>query len=138
MKYYFAPLEGITNHIFRRTYDKWFGGIDAYYTPFVTTRDGGIMKKKARYRVKRISMLKILLARRSSPCPIVIDTKAEPPVPIINPNAPMIMTAGQMTFSAAKAVVPTKLETNNPSTTLYILPTSIIRTLGIEDRTSRR
>ena len=46
MKYYFAPLEGITNHIFRRTYDKWFGGIDAYYTPFVTTRDGGIMKKK--------------------------------------------------------------------------------------------
>ena len=83
-------------------------------------------------------MLKILLARRSSPCPIVIDTKAEPPVPIIKPNAPMIMTAGQMTFSAAKAVVPTKLETNNPSTTLYILPTSIIRTLGIEDRTSRR
>ena len=46
MKYYFAPLEGITNHVFRRTYDKWFGGIDAYYTPFVTTRDGGIMKKK--------------------------------------------------------------------------------------------
>ncbi len=46
MKYYFAPLEGITNHVFRRTYDKWFGGVDAYYTPFVTTRDGGIMKKK--------------------------------------------------------------------------------------------
>ena len=46
MKYYFAPLEGITNHVFRTTYDKWFGGIDEYYTPFVTTRDGGIMKKK--------------------------------------------------------------------------------------------
>ena len=46
MDYYFAPLEGITGHIFRRTYDRFFGGIDAYYTPFVTTRDGGIMKKK--------------------------------------------------------------------------------------------
>ncbi len=46
MKYYFAPLEGITGHVFRRTYDRFFGGIDAYYTPFVTTRDGGIMKKK--------------------------------------------------------------------------------------------
>ena len=46
MKYYFAPLEGITGHIFRRAYDRFFGGIDAYYTPFLTTRDGGIMKKK--------------------------------------------------------------------------------------------
>ena len=46
MKYYFAPLEGITGSVFRRTYDRFFGGIDAYYTPFVTTRDGGIMKKK--------------------------------------------------------------------------------------------
>ena len=46
MKYYFAPLEGITGYIFRNCYEKYFGGIDAYYTPFVTTRDGGIMKKK--------------------------------------------------------------------------------------------
>ena len=46
MRYYFAPLEGITGHVFRRSYDRYFGGIDAYYTPFVTTRDGGIMKKK--------------------------------------------------------------------------------------------
>ena len=46
MKIYFAPLEGITGYIFRQAYEKNFGGIDAYYTPFVTTRDGGIMKKK--------------------------------------------------------------------------------------------
>ena len=46
MKYLFAPLEGITGYIFRQTYDAHFGGIDAYYTPFVTTRDGGIMRKK--------------------------------------------------------------------------------------------
>lgn len=46
MKYLFAPLEGITGYIFRQVYDTHFGGIDAYYTPFVTTRDGGIMRKK--------------------------------------------------------------------------------------------
>ncbi|MBO4395174.1 MAG: tRNA-dihydrouridine synthase family protein [Eubacterium sp.] len=46
MNYYFAPLEGITRSIFRNCYERFFGGIDAYYTPFVTTRDGGIMKKK--------------------------------------------------------------------------------------------
>lgn len=46
MNLYFAPLEGITGYIFRQAYEKNFGGIDAYYTPFVTTRDGGIMKKK--------------------------------------------------------------------------------------------
>ena len=46
MKYYFAPLEGITGYVFRCTYNKYFGGIDTYYTPFVTTRDGGIMKNK--------------------------------------------------------------------------------------------
>ena len=46
MKYLFAPLEGITGYIFRQVYDAHFGGIDAYYTPFVTTRDGGIMRKK--------------------------------------------------------------------------------------------
>ncbi len=46
MKYLFAPLEGITGYIFRQVYNAHFGGIDAYYTPFVTTRDGGIMRKK--------------------------------------------------------------------------------------------
>ncbi|MBR6229648.1 MAG: tRNA-dihydrouridine synthase family protein [Eubacterium sp.] len=46
MEYCFAPLEGITGSVFRCCYDRHFGGIDVYYTPFVTTRDGGIMKKK--------------------------------------------------------------------------------------------
>ena len=82
-------------------------------------------------------MLKTALARAGSPSPIVLDTSAEPPVPTISPSAPTSMTAGQMIFSAAKAEVPTKLETNRPSTTPYMLSTSIIRMLGIED-TARR
>lgn len=46
MKYYFAPLEGITGYRYRRIHRKHFPGIDRYYSPFVVTRDGGIMKDK--------------------------------------------------------------------------------------------
>lgn len=48
MQIYFAPLEGITGYIFRKAYQDIFGGIDCYYSPFVVTRDGGIMKNKER------------------------------------------------------------------------------------------
>lgn len=34
MRYYFAPLEGITDRIYRRLHHKYFPGIDRYYTPF--------------------------------------------------------------------------------------------------------
>lgn len=46
MRFYFAPLEGITGYIYRNAHQKYFSGIDRYYSPFVVTRDGGIMKKK--------------------------------------------------------------------------------------------
>lgn len=34
MRYYFAPLEGLTDHIFRQTHHKHFPGVHRYYTPF--------------------------------------------------------------------------------------------------------
>lgn len=37
MNYYFAPLEGITGYIYRKTYEKHFGGIHKYFSPFITT-----------------------------------------------------------------------------------------------------
>ncbi len=36
MRYYFAPLEGITDSIFRTLHHKYFSGIDRYYTPFLS------------------------------------------------------------------------------------------------------
>ena len=34
MKFYFAPLEGVTGYIYRNTYNKFFGEeIDKYFTP---------------------------------------------------------------------------------------------------------
>lgn len=41
MKYYFAPMEGITDYIFRNTHHRYFPGTDKYYTPFFSpTSDG--------------------------------------------------------------------------------------------------
>lgn len=34
MRYYFAPMEGITDSIYRRLHHKYFGGVDRYYMPF--------------------------------------------------------------------------------------------------------
>ena len=35
--FYLAPMEGITGFVFRNTYEKHFGGISKYFTPFITT-----------------------------------------------------------------------------------------------------
>lgn len=35
MKYYFAPMEGITGYIYRRAYGEFFSGIDKYFSPFI-------------------------------------------------------------------------------------------------------
>lgn len=37
MKYYLAPLEGITNYIYRNAYHTHFEKLDKYYTPFIST-----------------------------------------------------------------------------------------------------
>ena len=36
MQHYFAPLEGLTDHIYRRLHHKYFPGVDRYYTPFLS------------------------------------------------------------------------------------------------------
>lgn len=34
MQYYFAPMEGLTDSVYRRLHSRYFPGIDRYYTPF--------------------------------------------------------------------------------------------------------
>lgn len=36
MQYYFAPMEGLTDSIYRRLHHKYFPGIDRYYMPFLS------------------------------------------------------------------------------------------------------
>ena len=49
MKYYFAPLEGITGYRFRQAHHQFFPGVDAYFTPFVVAT----YTKKLKSREKR-------------------------------------------------------------------------------------
>ena len=36
MRYYFAPMEGLTDSIYRRLHHEYFGGVDRYYMPFLS------------------------------------------------------------------------------------------------------
>ena len=36
MKLYLAPMEGITTYVYRESFSRYFGGIDKYFTPFLT------------------------------------------------------------------------------------------------------
>lgn len=36
MQIYMAPLEGITGFVFRNAFHKYYGGVDRYFTPFIT------------------------------------------------------------------------------------------------------
>ena len=46
MKYYFAPMEGITGHIYRNAYEKYFHNIDKYFTPFIVPNQSLSLKTK--------------------------------------------------------------------------------------------
>lgn len=47
-KFYFAPLEGITTYTYRNLHHKWFGGIDKYFTPFVSPTSNRDFKSRAK------------------------------------------------------------------------------------------
>ena len=36
MRYYLAPMEGLTDSIYRRVHHKYFSGVDRYYMPFIS------------------------------------------------------------------------------------------------------
>ncbi|AVQ39248.1 diguanylate cyclase [Clostridium botulinum] len=46
MKYYLAPMEGITGYIYRNSYEKFFHNIDKYFTPFIVPNKSTSLKTK--------------------------------------------------------------------------------------------
>ncbi|MCD3351413.1 tRNA-dihydrouridine synthase family protein [Clostridium botulinum D/C] len=48
MRYYLAPMEGITGYIYRNSYEKFFGNIDKYFTHFIVTN------KNIRFKAKEL------------------------------------------------------------------------------------
>lgn len=48
MKFYIAPMEGITGHIYRNALEKYFPGTDKYFTPFIAPDQNKILRTKER------------------------------------------------------------------------------------------
>lgn len=48
MKFYFAPMEGITGHIYRRAFHTHFPAADTYFTPFISPDSNKILRNKER------------------------------------------------------------------------------------------
>lgn len=46
MKYYFAPMHGITGYIYRNSYEKVYGNVDKYFTPFIVPNNSESLKTK--------------------------------------------------------------------------------------------
>ena len=46
MKFYFAPMEGVSGYIYRNAYQKHFHNIDRYFTPFIAPKKNHAMSSK--------------------------------------------------------------------------------------------
>ena len=46
-KIHFGPLQGFTNHNYRKLHQKYFGGVDKYYSPYLRFEKGKDFKKSA-------------------------------------------------------------------------------------------
>jgi len=46
MKYYFAPMEGVTTAIYRRTHAEFFPGCDRYYAPFLVACQSQVFRPR--------------------------------------------------------------------------------------------
>jgi tRNA-dihydrouridine synthase len=46
MKFYFAPMEGLTGYIYRNAHNAFFNNIDKYYSPFISANQSGSLKTR--------------------------------------------------------------------------------------------
>ena len=46
MDIYFAPMEGMTPYLFRNLHNRYFGGCDKYFTPFISTNENILLNHK--------------------------------------------------------------------------------------------
>lgn len=91
MKIYFAPLEGITGYVFRRVYEECFGGVDLYFSPFISTTQ----KRKLRPKEMRdilpennpgIKLVPQILGNHAEDFLHVVQVMAELGYPSVNLN----------------------------------------------------
>ena len=52
LRYELAPMEGITGLVFRQMHHRYFGGVDRYFTPFLSPGQNGTFNKKELAQVR--------------------------------------------------------------------------------------
>lgn len=52
MKFYLAPLEGITGYIYRNAYHTYFGGMEQYFIPFISPNQFGHLSSKEKNNIR--------------------------------------------------------------------------------------
>lgn len=52
LKLSMAPLQGYTDWVFRKAYQKYFGGVDEFYTPYIVLQNDGAIKSAHRREVE--------------------------------------------------------------------------------------
>ena len=53
MLYYAAPMEGLTDRVWRQAHQRWFGGADRYYAPFLSPPENRVPVKKKMAELER-------------------------------------------------------------------------------------
>ncbi|MCR5203029.1 MAG: tRNA-dihydrouridine synthase family protein [Lachnospiraceae bacterium] len=53
MKYYFAPMEGITGYVYRNVHNEIYGGVDKYFMPFVSANHTKKLMRKEEEDLKK-------------------------------------------------------------------------------------
>lgn len=53
MQYYAAPMEGLTDRVWRQVHQRWFGGADRYYAPFLSPPENRVPVKKKMAELER-------------------------------------------------------------------------------------
>ena len=48
MRYYAAPMEGVTSYLYRKAHSRYFKKADKYFMPFLSPSHDHIFTKKAR------------------------------------------------------------------------------------------
>ena len=46
MRYYAAPMEGLTDLVWRQAHQRYFGGADRYYAPFLSPPENRVPVKR--------------------------------------------------------------------------------------------
>lgn len=70
MRYYFAPMEGVTGALFRQVHHRYFPGVDKYYTPFLSPSQDHVFSRRERREIEPgrnegLNVVPQLLTRRA-------------------------------------------------------------------------